>query len=78
MITGMKVGVVLALATLMGVAVAIYPDDHWQYSTKLTPATIEVGAFVFLEMFAFYCELSCHITHASVFVHVRFGVLASR
>lgn len=26
----------LAVAFLFGTAAAIYPDDHWSYSTKLT------------------------------------------
>ena len=32
---------VLLLAALLGVASAIYPDDHWSYSTKLTAANID-------------------------------------
>jgi hypothetical protein len=32
---------VLLLAALLGVATAIYPDDHWSYSTKLTTSNID-------------------------------------
>ncbi len=32
---------VLLLAALLGVASAIYPDDHWSYSTKLTASNID-------------------------------------
>ena len=28
--------VVVALAALVGAASAIYPDDHWDHSTRLT------------------------------------------
>jgi hypothetical protein len=29
------------VATLLGVALAIYPDDHWSRSTKLTAANAD-------------------------------------
>jgi hypothetical protein len=32
---------VLLLAALLGVASAIYPDDHWSFSKKLTSANID-------------------------------------
>ena len=32
---------VLLLAALLGVASAIYPDDHWSYSTKLSASNID-------------------------------------
>jgi hypothetical protein len=31
----------LLLAAVLGVAAAIYPDDHWTYSTQLTAANID-------------------------------------
>jgi hypothetical protein len=34
-------GKVLLLAALLGVASAIYPDDHWSYSTKLSASNID-------------------------------------
>ena len=32
---------VLLLAALLGVASAIYPDDHWNFSKKLTSSNID-------------------------------------
>jgi hypothetical protein len=32
---------VLLLAALLGVASAIYPDDHWSFSKKLTSSNID-------------------------------------
>ncbi len=31
----------LLLAVALGVAVAIYPDDHWTYSKKLTAGNFD-------------------------------------
>jgi len=33
-----KMAKIILLDTLIGVASAIYPDDHWTYSTKLSNA----------------------------------------
>jgi len=37
----MAVAKVAVLLALLGVAAAIYPDDHWSYSTKLSSANAE-------------------------------------
>ena len=40
---GMPAAAVLAVAAALfaGTANAIYPSDHWQYSTKLAPGTFD-------------------------------------